>query len=277
MRKNQFFKKPINIIFLSLILLILFNPFTIIFAGERGVLMRFGEVQKQILGEGIHFIIPLVNTVQKLSVRIQKQDLRAEASTKDLQEVFNEIALNWHLKPDKVNYIYQQIGTEKDIIDNIINPSIAEIVKAVLAKYTAEEIIIKREYLKAEIDDLLTKKLDKYNLEIDDISLVHIEFSPLFSQAVEAKQIAEQEAKKAGFQVIKAQKDAQVKVNLAKGEAEAHSILQESLTPEILQYQSIKQWNGNLPLIMGKDDVRFLNLDLDDLQKLNKQKSQNGR
>jgi regulator of protease activity HflC (stomatin/prohibitin superfamily) len=266
MRKSQFFKKPINIVFLSLIILILFNPFTIISAGERGVLMRFGEVQKQILGEGIHFIIPLVNTVQKLSVRIQKQDIQAEASTKDLQEVFNEIALNWHLNADRVNQIYQQIGTEKDIIDNIINPSIEEIVKAVLARYTAEEIIIKREELKSEIDTLLTEKLAKYYLEIDDISLVHIEFSPLFSQAVEAKQIAEQDAKKAGFQVIKAQKTAQVNVNLAKGEAEANHILQESLTPEILQYQSIKQWNGNLPLIMGKDDVPFLNLDLEDLQ-----------
>ncbi|MGI0479787.1 prohibitin family protein [Geminocystis sp. CENA526] len=272
MGKKKFLSKPINLVFLSIIFLILFNPFLIVNAGERGVLMRFGEVQEQVLGEGIHFTIPFINTVKKLSVRIQKQDIRAEASTKDLQDVFNEIALNWHLKPDQVNYIYQQIGTEKDIIDNIINPSIEEIVKAVLARYTAEEIIIKREELKSEIDTLLTEKLSKYNLEIDDISLVHIEFSPLFSQAVEAKQIAEQEAKKAGFQVIKAQKTAQVNVNLAKGDAEAHRILQESLTPEILQYQSIKQWNGNLPLIMGKDDVRFLNLDLDDLQKLNKQK-----
>ena len=72
--------------------------------------------------------------------------------------------------------------------------------------------------------------------------------------------------------MIKAQKDAQVKVNLAKGDAEAHSILQESLTPEILQYQSIKQWNGNLPLIMGKDDIKFLNLELEDLQTRSKKK-----
>lgn len=270
MGKSKFLAKPINLIFLSLILLILFNPLTIVNAGERGVLMLFGEVQKQILGEGIHLIIPFVNTIEKLTVRIQKEDIKTEASTKDLQEVFNEIALNWHLNPDKINLIYQKIGTEKEIIEAIINPAIEEIVKAVLAKYTAEEIIIKREQLKAEIDQLLTQRLNKYYLEIDDISIVHIDFSNRFIEAVEAKQIAEQEAKKAGFRVIKAQKDAEVNINLAKGEAEAHRILQESLTPEILKRQAITQWNGNLPLIMGKDDIKFLNLDLGDLQKLPK-------
>lgn len=268
MGKRKFLSKPINLIFLTLLLLILFNPLTIINAGERGILMRFGEVQSQILAEGIHVIIPLVNTVQKLSVRIQKQDISAEASTKDLQEVFNDLALNWHINPEKANLIFQQIGTEKDIITGIINPAVEEIVKAVMAKYTAEEIIIKRDELKAEIDNLLTTRLINYYVEIDDISLVHIDFSDRFTEAVEAKQIAEQEAKKAGFRVIKAQKDAEVNINLAKGEAEAHRILQQSLTPEILQRQAISQWNGNLPLIMDKDDIKFLNLDLNDLQEL---------
>ncbi len=272
MGKNKFLSKPINIVFASLILLILFNPLTIVKAGERAVLMRFGEVQKRILGEGIHLIIPLVNTVEKLTVKIQKEEIKVEASTKDLQEVFNKIALNWHLNPNKVNVIYQQIGKENEIIQIIINPAVAEILKAVLAKYTAQEIIIKREELKAEIDHLLIQRLNKYFLEIDDISLVHINFSEGFTEAVEAKQIAEQEAKKAGFRVLKAQKDAEVNINLAKGEAEAHRILQDSLTPEILQYQGINKWNGNLPLIMEKDHINFLNLDLEDLQQLSSQK-----
>ncbi|BAQ65733.1 prohibitin family protein [Geminocystis sp. NIES-3709] len=268
MGKKNFLLKPINQVFLLLILLILLNPFTIINAGERGVLMRFGEVQKLILGEGIHFLIPFINTVEKLTVRIQKQDITTEASTRDLQEVFNKISLNWHLNSNKVNLIFQQIGTEKNIIQSIINPAVEEIVKSVLAKYTAEEIIIKREELKREIDTLLIQRLDKYFLQVDDISLVHIDFSDRFTEAVEAKQIAEQEAKKAGFRVLKAQKDAEVNINLAKGEAEAHRILQESLTPEILKRQTINKWNGNLPLIMSKDDIKFLNLDLEDLQNL---------
>ncbi|BAQ61582.1 membrane protease subunits [Geminocystis sp. NIES-3708] len=270
MGKNKFLSKPINLLFLSLILIIVLNPFAIVNAGERGILMRFGEVQKDILEEGIHFILPLVNTVQKITVRIQKEEIRTEASTKDLQEVFNEIALNWHLNPHKVNLIFQQIGTENDMIQSIINPAIQEIVKAVLAKYTAEEIILKREELKREIDLLLTRRLNKYFVEVDDISLVHIDFSDHFIEAVEAKQIAEQEAKKAGFKVLKAQKDAEVNISLAKGEAEAHRILQESLTPEILKRQAINQWNGNLPLMMGKDDIKLFNLDLEDWQNLPK-------
>lgn len=273
MGKNKFLSKPINLLFLSLILIIVLNPFAIVNAGERGILMRFGEVQKDILEEGIHFILPLVNTVQKITVRIQKEEIRTEASTKDLQEVFNEIALNWHLNPHKVNLIFQQIGTENDMIQSIINPAIQEIVKAVLAKYTAEEIILKREELKREIDLLLTRRLNKYFVEVDDISLVHIDFSDHFIEAVEAKQIAEQEAKKAGFKVLKAQKDAEVNISLAKGEAEAHRILQESLTPEILKRQAINQWNGNLPLMMGKDDIKLFNLDLEDWQNLPKKVS----
>ncbi|ACK68323.1 band 7 protein [Rippkaea orientalis PCC 8801] len=268
MAKNKLLSNPTSLVFIGFFILIILNPFVIVNAGNRGVLMRFGKVQEQILGEGIHVIIPLVDTVKKLSVRIQKQEIAAEASTKDLQEVFTDLVLNWHINPETTNLIFQKIGEQQDIIERIINPAIEEIVKAVMAKYTAEEIILKREQVKTEVDSLLTQRLGNYYIKVDDISLVHIDFSPRFTEAVEAKQIAEQEAKKAGFRVLQAIKDAEVKINLAKGEAEAHQILQNSLTPEILKRQAINQWNGNLPLIMGKEDLKFLNLDLDDLKKL---------
>jgi regulator of protease activity HflC (stomatin/prohibitin superfamily) len=228
--------------------------------------MRFGRVQDTILNEGLHGVIPLVDTVQKISIRLQKQEISAEASTKDLQEIFSNLALNWHLNPLKVNLAFQTIGQEKEIIEKIIDPAIQEIIKAVMAKYTAEEIITKREQVKREVDTLLTNRLNPYYIIIDDISLVHIDFSERFTEAVEAKQIAEQEAKKAGFQVIKSLKDAEVKINLAKGEAEANRILRESLTPEILKRQAIQQWDGNLPLVMGTEDLPLLNLDLEDLR-----------
>jgi len=98
MPKNRLLARPSNLFFLLLILAIIFNPFVIVNAGERGVLMVFGQVQDHILNEGIHGIIPVVNTVKKLSVRIQKQQIAAEASSKDLQEVFTDVAListNW--------------------------------------------------------------------------------------------------------------------------------------------------------------------------------------
>jgi prohibitin 1 len=225
--------------------------FVIVNAGERGVLMQFGKVQEQVLGEGLHVIVPTVYSVKKLSVRVQKQESSAEASSKDLQDVFTDVALNWHIIPEEANAIFQQIGDEKQIVDRIIDPAVEEVLKAVMAKYTAEEIITKRGEVKATVDDSLTLRLVTYHIAVDDISLVHVHFSERFSDAVEAKQIAEQEAKRGEFLALKAAKEAEAKVNLAKGEAEVQRLLRDNLTPELLERQAIEKWNGQLPLIVG--------------------------
>lgn len=244
------------IIFLA----ILSKFFVIVNAGERGVLMQFGKVQEQILGEVLHVIVPTVYSVKKLSVRVQKQESSAEASSKDLQDVFTDVALNWHIIPDKANAIFQQIGDEKEVVARIISPAVEEVLKAVIAKYTAEEIITKRGEVKAAVDDYLTLRLVTYHIAIDDISLVHVHFSERFSDAVEAKQIAEQEAKRGEFLALKAVKEAEAKVNLAKGEAEVQRLLRDNLTPELLERQAIEKWNGQLPLIVGEGGKNLLDL-----------------
>jgi regulator of protease activity HflC (stomatin/prohibitin superfamily) len=260
MKKNKVFYAAVRATLILLLLAIVFTPFVIINAGERGVLMRFGKVQERILGEGIHAIIPLVNTVQKLSVRVQKQEISAEASSKDLQDVFTDVALNWHIIPEEANTIFQEIGGENQIVERIINPAVEEVLKAVMAKYTAEEIITKRGEVKAGVDDSLTTRLASYHIRVDDISLVHVHFSERFSDAVEAKQIAEQEAKRAEFVALKASKEADAKVNLAKGEAEAQRLIRETLTSELLQKQAIEKWDGKLPTIVGNGGPKVLDL-----------------
>jgi regulator of protease activity HflC (stomatin/prohibitin superfamily) len=248
-----------KLILFLLIIVISLTPVVIVDAGERGVLMQFGKVQPRVLDEGIHFIIPIVNTVQKLSVRVQKQESSAEASSKDLQDVFTDVALNWHIIPEEANAIYQQIGNENLVIEKIINPAVEEVLKAVMAQYTAEEIITKRGQVKAGVDDSLTTRLANYHIGVDDISLVHVHFSKRFSDAVEAKQIAEQDAKRAGFITLKTLQQAEAQVNLARGEAEADRVLRENLTPELLQRQAIEKWDGKLPLIV-EDSTKLLDL-----------------
>lgn len=107
----------VKLALLILLLTILSRFFAIVNAGERGVLMHFGQVQKQVLGEGIHLIVPIVSTVKNLSVRVQKQEIYAEASSKDLQDVFTDVALNWHIVPEEANAIFQQIGDEPQVVD----------------------------------------------------------------------------------------------------------------------------------------------------------------
>ena len=248
--------------FVTLIVLILLKPFVIIKAGERGVIMRFGKVQESILDEGLHPIFPIVNAVETLSVRVQKNDISAAASSKDLQDVQTEVALNWHIDPERVNTIYQRIGDESEIITRIINPAVSEIVKAATAQKNAEEIITKRKELKQQIDVELRERLNDYGILVDDISLVNVAFSPEFTKAIEAKQVAEQQAKQADYEALKAEKDAQAEINRAKGQAEAQRLQKQTLTAELLQKEAIDKWDGKFPMVMGGDGaLPFINID----------------
>jgi regulator of protease activity HflC (stomatin/prohibitin superfamily) len=259
-KKNKDVYIAVQLTLVIIFLAIMSKFFVIVNAGERGVLMQFGKVQEQVLGEGLHVIFPTVYSVKTLSVRVQKQESSAEASSKDLQDVFTDVALNWHIIPDEANAIFQQIGDEKEVVDRIIAPAVEEVLKAVIAQYTAEEIITKRGEVKAAVDEYLTLRLLTYHIAVDDISLVHVHFSQRFSDAVEAKQIAEQEAKRGEFLALKAVKEAEAKVNLAKGEAEVQRLLRDNLTPELLERQAIEKWDGKLPLIVGEGGKNLLDL-----------------
>jgi regulator of protease activity HflC (stomatin/prohibitin superfamily) len=256
-----------RIILTLLILAIISTFFVVIPAGKRGVLMEFGQVKEVILAEGLHPLIPVVNTVEKLSVRVQKQEIIVQAACQDLQNISLEVALNWHLDASKIYLVFQQIGNQNQIIDKIINPSLSEVIKSVTAQYTAEEMITQRSQVKTEVDTKLCDRLENYHILMDDLSFLNIHFSDRFQEAVEAKQIAEQEARRAGFIAQKALKKAEAKVNLAKGEAEANRLLQASLTPEILQRQTLKKWNGHLPLIVDSSSQKILDLDINELIK----------
>ncbi|QIR36944.1 prohibitin family protein [Tolypothrix sp. PCC 7910] len=233
------------------ILAFIFRPFTIVNAGERGVVMKFGKVQEQVLDEGLHPMMPIVTSIKKLSVRVQQNTFQSDAASKDLQKITTELAVNWHVDPTKVNRVFQQVGDQQQIITGIITPAVSEVLKAATSKKTAEEIITKRTELKEEIDSNLKNRLSAYGLVVDDVSLVNFSFSPEFSKAIESKQIAEQEAKQAEFIAKKATQEAQAEINRAKGQAEAQRLQRQTLTAELLQKQAIEKWDGRFPTVMG--------------------------
>lgn len=244
-----------------LFILLFFRPFVIVNAGERGVVMRLGQVQDGVLNEGLHPVIPFITAVKNMSVRVQRSDIKAQAASKDLQDVTTEVALNWHIEPTKVNTVYQRVGDETQILERIINPAVSEVLKAATAKKNVEEILIKRTELKQEIDQALKTRLSGYGLAVDDVSLVDFGFSPEFNKSIEAKQIAEQEAKQAEFVALKASKDAEAEVNRAKGQAEAQRLQKLTLTPDLLQKQAIEKWDGKFPTYMGGNgQLPFINL-----------------
>ena len=178
-----------------------------------------------------------------------------------------DIAVNWHIEPDQVNRIFQQVGEKEQIVFRIINPAVSEVVKAATAKKNAEEIITKRTELKEEIDNQLQKRLVEYGIAVDGVSIVNISFSPEFAKAIEAKQIAEQEAKRAEFEAAKAEQQAIAEVNRAKGQAEAQRLQRQTLTAELLQKQAIEKWDGKFPLVLGGEGaLPFINIDTKQLQ-----------
>lgn len=239
------------LLILALIIFVVLNPFVQIGAGERGVVMNWGEVQPQIMSEGLHFRTPIMQSVQIISVRVQKSDVKTTSASKDLQDVGLELVVNWKINTAKVNQVYQTIGDEKAVLDNIIIPAVSEMAKAATAKKTAEEIITKRQELKADIDKLLVNRLGQYGIILSDVSIISIDFSDEFNKAIEKKQVSEQEAKQAMFKAEQAKNDAIARVNKAEGEAKAQTLQVQSLTPELLQKLWLEKWDGRLPTYVG--------------------------
>jgi len=257
---------PWKLLWILPILIILFlfmASWTVIDAGERGVVVRLGQVQDTVLPEGLYFKRPLFDSIYHLDIQTQKVDVKSAAASKDLQVVTTEIALNYHLDPVVVNKLFQQYGIDYEA--RIIHPAIQEAIKASTAKYTAEELITKREAVKDDITLALATQLKDQYLVVDNVSIVNLDFSESFNRAIESKVTAEQDALAAKNKLSQVQFEADQRVAQAKAEAEAIRIQAQAVTSQggadYVQLQAIKQWNGQLPssMIPGAT-VPFINL-----------------
>jgi len=229
--------------------------------GHRGVITHFGAVQKRVLGEGLHFIIPIVAKVSEMSIMIQKSEHQAKAASKDLQEVNAVIAVNWRLNEKGIEETYQKVGNIDRLVTTILQPAVTEVLKATTAKFTAEEVLTKRQEVKTNIDIMLQERLLPYRIDVTDVSIVDIGFSVEFNRAIESKQIAEQEAKRAIYDAQKATMLANAEINRAKGTSEAQKLLGRTLSKEVLQLQSIERWDGHFPKVMsGKANLPFIDM-----------------
>ncbi|SHJ49299.1 protease FtsH subunit HflC /SPFH domain, Band 7 family protein [Reichenbachiella agariperforans] len=255
-----------------IIVLFIFKPWVQIGAGERGVLQNFGAVQDVVLGEGIHFKIPVVQTVNVMDVKIQKANTDAESSSSDLQDVDLSIALNYHIIPEKANLVYQTIGVQYK--ERIIDPAIQEVMKAVSARYTAEELITKRPAVSTEMQESLKQRLLASNISVDAFSIINFRFSATFTEAIEAKQTAEQNALKAKRDLDRIRVEAEQTIAAATAEAEALRLQKMNISPDLIELrkieanlQAIEKWNGILPQVTGAGAIPFIGVgDVNDNQ-----------
>jgi regulator of protease activity HflC (stomatin/prohibitin superfamily) len=230
----------------ALIVLIALNSFIIINPGQAGVLSILGKAQDGTLLEGLHFRPPLVSNVDIYDVTVQKFEVPAESSTKDLQDLKARFAINFRLDPVQIVEIRRTQGTLQNIVSKIIAPQTQESFKIAAARRTVEEAITQRSELKQDFDIALGSRLDKYGIIVLDTSVVDLNFSPEFAKAVEEKQIAEQKARRAVYVAKEAEQQAQAEINRAKGKAEAQRLLAETLKAQggelVLQKEAIEAW-----------------------------------
>ena len=263
---------------LLIVLSVVMGSFTQIQAGHRGVVVRFGGVTGSILGEGLQMKLPFIDGVVKMNVQTQKYEVGATSLSHDLQDVNTTIALNYKLDPSAVAEIYRSLGLE--YMPRIAAPAIQETVKAVTARFNAEDLILRRSEAKAAITSDLSNRLQERGITTEMVSITDFKFSEVFTQAIEAKVAAEQavleainklERVKVEAQQAKEQARGEAAARIAQAEGQAESIrivtgaqvsanqtIEESLSEEVLRYIFIDRLGGDIKVIVIPSGENFV-------------------
>ncbi len=245
--------------------------------GHTGVVTTFGKVENVTLDSGVHFKLPWQKVI-KMDNRIQKQTVTLPCFSSDIQEVNLIYTVNYQIKKSDAQNIYRTIGV--DYYNTVIIPCITESVKVNTARFTAEQLVGSRSALAESIEADLSRKLLVYNIELVKTSIENMDFTDAFTDAVEAKQVAQQNKLRAETEaeqkIVEANAAAQVrKVNAdaeayelrarAEAEAEANRMISESLTDTLIQYTYAQSWNGKLPTVMTGDSGMVPVLDVNEM------------
>ncbi|MCR4925816.1 MAG: prohibitin family protein [Clostridiales bacterium] len=266
-KKNlgKFIGVGIAVFFIALVLI---NSIKIIPAGKTGVVMTMGKVSDNVMQEGLNFKIPFFQTVAVINNKICVVEVDAAAVSKDLQSVSSKIAVNYRIAYNSSASLYKNIGNDYQNV--ILLPAVQESMKSISARYTAEELITKRNQVGEEIKELLESKVSEYGFVIEKFNIVNFDFSVEFNTAIEAKQVAEQnliktkteqeqaivvaeaEAKK---KVIAAEAEAEAITKKAEAQAKANERLNSSLSNTIVEYEKVQKWDGKLPQATGSSSI----------------------
>jgi len=285
-------KRLVLAVLILIVAVILFNVCTTqIPTGNTAIITTFGKVEDYTLEAGFHFKSPFQKIIL-MDNREQKKEFATQAFSSDIQQVDITGSINYAINKSTAMTLFKEVGT--DYFTKLINPRMMENTKAVFSKYTAENLVSAREELSTKIRDIMSQEMNRYGITIISVSIENVDFTDAFTDAVEAKQVAaqkklqaeiEQEQKtmetqqQAQRQKIEAEAKADVlKVNAdaeaystrikAEAEAEANRKIAESLTPELIEFTQVNQWNGELPQYVSGEAAEALPvLSLNDMEK----------
>lgn len=227
---------------IAAILLFFILCFRVVGVGQVGIITSFGHITGEAQSGPLVKAPWPFQALAKFDIKTQKDQADAAAASQDLQDVQTTVVTNYHINSNKVGDLYRTVGT--DYKARIIDPAIQESVKAATAQYPIAELVTKRPDVKANIQKSLTERLGKSGIVVDDVSITNLTFSHAYTQAIEAKQVAQQQAEQANFNLQKANLDAQ-----------ANQVQNAALSEQILEQQAIAKWNGVLPTYLGQGSI----------------------
>jgi len=231
--------------------------------GHRGIHLRWGAATGKVLGQGIYYVMPFIENVYKMSIQVKAHHTKAAAASKDLQNVTTEVTLNYAVQPEKASTLFNDVGAQYE--KTIIEPAVLEAVKATTANYNAENLITERSLVKDKLQERLNARLATHGILVDAVSITDFTFSPEFTQAIELKVTATQNALAAENNLKKVQFEAEQAIAKAKGEAEAIRIqvmaIQQQGGKDYVALKAIAAWDGKLPTYMlGSGTVPFITI-----------------
>jgi regulator of protease activity HflC (stomatin/prohibitin superfamily) len=237
-------------------------------AGYVGVVTNFGRVEERTLLAGLQLIIPVAEAVTIVDTRVQPHDFNdIDAASKEYQQVRASGKLNYHIDPQFAYIVYRQVGL--DFANKVIDPALNDFIKEAMPQYAIAEILPSREQIRQKAKDAMNANLARYHIIVDDIYLANLAFSDEYEQAIEDKQVAQQQVQtqqqvleqkriQAQQAVVDAEGKANAAVALATGQAEANRLLAESLSPELIQYTAITKLNDKISVILLPATGNFL-------------------
>lgn len=254
--KSKGLKRGILIgLILVVALIVAANSFVIVNAGHTGVVVTLGKVNEGVLQEGLHMKAPFVQRVVMIDNRIVKLEVDTEAFSKDLQTVNTTLAINYRVDTSKSYSIYKNIGSSYESV--LVVPAVNEVLKAIVAQYTAEESVTNRALISDGLIEGLNEKLNSIGLYVTDVNIINFDFSEAFITAIEEKQVAQQQLLKAETEkqtaITNAEAEAETIRIKAEAEAEANRVISQSLTEGVIEYNKIEKWDGKLPQVTGSD------------------------
>ncbi len=279
-------KVVVTAIVVIIVLSVVLGSVVVVPAGHTGVVMTLGRVSDIVLQEGMHFKIPFAQQVIFINNRIVKLEVTTQAFSKDLQTVSAVLAVNYRIDKGMSQSIYRNVGNAYESV--IVVPAVHEVLKAVVAEYTASTLVADRSTVSVELDNNMKQKLANSGIVVEDFNIIDWDFSDEYIAAIEQKQVAEQNLIKtrteqeqavviaeatakqkviaaqaaAEAAVIEAEAKAKQIAVEAEAQAEANRKLAESLNQSLIDYETINKWDGKLPTVQTGNGGALIGVDL---------------